>query len=61
MKKGTNSEFNAFQREYDRRFQLHEGKYDHADFAFELYLEKAKMRKSFVKHDQWRDRIEYGI
>jgi len=53
--------FTAWQREFQRRFQLHEGKYDHGDFAFELFKEKIRMKKNFVKHDQWRDRIEYGL
>jgi len=53
--------FTAYQREYERRFLKHEGKYDTAAFAFELFKEKVKMKKAFIKHDQWRDEIEYGI
>ena len=60
MKKDTKL-FNACYHEFNRRFQKHKGKYDYCDFAFELFKEKDRMKKSFLKHDQWRDKIEFGI
>jgi hypothetical protein len=53
--------FKLFQREFDRRFKKYEGKYDYIDFAFELFKEKTRIKETHVKHEKWRDRIEYAL
>lgn len=53
--------FKHFQREFDRRFQRHEGKYDYADFAFELFKEKEKLREKASAVVRAYDKLEFGL
>jgi len=53
--------FKLFQREFDRRFKRHEGKYDYADFAFELFKEKEKIKKAATNVVRAYDAIEYAL
>ena len=53
--------FTLFQKEFTRRFQKLDGKYDIADFAFELFKDKIRMKERSVKYVHWRDKKEFGL
>lgn len=53
--------WNAWHREFERRFQNRNGKYDYGDFAFELFKEKEKLREKASNVVRAYSKLEFGI